>query len=283
MSTPKRHHYIPRMLLKRFSNERGFFFVYDKRHPDKGVQKRMLENLFVERHLYTQVDANGAKDVSVETEYLASLESKASRLFNKLVFATRRGDPPRLTPVEKDVCIEFFYCQHMRVPERGGRSKEEAYQRSKRRIDFMSQFRSPKGEELSNVFQDGTFRRMWKNAISEISRIENPVAYEVLSQKQIGVGVIRKPKPMRSFVIGSNPVLKLAPPIRAHQDDQVVEFWLPLARDVAVSFCSSERDTTVALRDRHIETLNRNALDQSAVIAGCSRELIESLVNYTGG
>ena len=180
MSTPKRHHYIPRMLLKRFSNERGIFYVFDKRHPDKGLHKRKLENLFVERHLYTQVDANGAKDVSVETEYLASLESKGSRLFNKLVFAARRGDAPSLTPVEKDIWKEFFYCQHMRVPERGGSTKEEAYRRSKRRVAFMRQFfmrqfRSPYGGDLSNAFEDGTFRRMWKNARSEILRIENSV------------------------------------------------------------------------------------------------------------
>lgn len=278
MSSPKRHHYIPRMLLKRFSNEHGIFYVFDKRNPDKGVHKRKLENLFVERHLYTQVDAKGAKDVSVETEYLSSLESKASRLFKKLVFAARRGDAPCLTPVEKDICIEFFYCQHMRVPERGGRTKEEAYQRSRRRIDFMSRFRSPQEGELPIAYEDGTFRRLWKNARSEILRIENPVVIDVLSQKQIGVAVIRKPKPRRSFVIGSNPVLKLAHSNRAHLNDPAIDFWLPLSRDVAVSFCSGERDKIVALRDRHIESLNRNAFDQSAVIAGCTRELIEALL-----
>lgn len=278
MSSPKRHHYIPRMLLKRFSNERGIFFVYDKRQPEKGVHKRKLENLFVEKHLYTQIDASGAKDVSVETEYLASLESEASRLFSKLVLAARRGEAPCLTPVEKDICIEFFYCQHMRVPERGGRSKEEAYQRSRRRIDFMSRFRSPYGGELSIAFEDGTFRRLWKNARSEILRIENPVVIDVLSQKQVGVSVIRKPKPRRSFVIASNPVLKVAQPDWANMNDPADDFWLPLSRDVAVSFCSAAREKIVALSDRHIESLNRNAFDQSAVIAGCTRELIEALL-----
>ena len=107
MSTPKRHHYIPRMLLKQFSNERGVFFVYDKRHPDKGVDIRKLENLFVERHLYTQVDAKGARDVSVETDFLAPLDGEASRLFNKLLSAARRGDPFCLTPAEKDIGIDF--------------------------------------------------------------------------------------------------------------------------------------------------------------------------------
>lgn len=283
MSTPKRHHYIPRMLLKRFSSEHGNFFVYDKRHPDKGVHMRKLENLFVERHLYTQIDASGAKDVSVETDFLAPLESEASRLFYKLVFSARRGDLPSLTPAEKHICIEFFYCQHMRVPERGGRSMEEAYERAKSRIEFMSQFRSPFGGGLSIAFEDGTFRRMWKNARSEILRIENPVVYEVLSQKQFGVAVIRKPKLRRSFVIGSNPVLKLSHPNWDQLNDPSADFWLPLARDVAVYFCSAGFDEIVALRDRHIEYLNKIALDQSAVIAGCSREIVESLVNSSGG
>ena len=146
-------------------------------------------------------------------------------------------------------------------------------------IDFMSQFQSPYRGKLSNAFEDGTFRRMWENARSEILRIENPVEYEVLSQQQVGVGVIRKPKPRRSFVIGSNPFLKLAHPVQAHLGNPAVDSWLPLTRDVAVTFCSPERDKPVAQRDRHIESMNRIAFDQSSVIAGCSRELIESLVS----
>ncbi len=219
----------------------------------------------------------------METDFLAPLESEASRLFNKLVLSARRGDLPNLTPAEKHICIEFFYSQHMRVPERGGRSREEAYERSRRRIEFMSQFRSPFGGGLSIAFEDGTFRRKWKNARSEILRIENPVVNEILSQKQIGVAVIRKPKLKRSFVIGSNPVLKLAHPIQAYLDNSTADFWLPLTRDVAVTFCSAVRNKPDALRDRHIESLNKNTFDQSSVIAGCSRELIETLVRQAEG
>ena len=70
MNIPKDHHYIPRMLLKRFTDKEGNLYAYDKRHADKGVRKKGPKNLFFKRHLYTQVAGDGTRDVSVETEFL---------------------------------------------------------------------------------------------------------------------------------------------------------------------------------------------------------------------
>ena len=45
MSTPKNQHYIPQMLLKRFTNREGKLYVFDTSYRDKGIQKKDPERL----------------------------------------------------------------------------------------------------------------------------------------------------------------------------------------------------------------------------------------------
>ena len=70
---------------------------------------------------------------------------------------------------------------------------------------------------------------------------------------------------------------------QSHVSDPTVEIWLPLARDVAVSPCPGESDKVISANDRHIRAINRSIFQQSTVIAGCSRELIDSLLGEEGG
>lgn len=280
MNIPKRHHYIPRMLLNRFADSRGIFHVYDKRIPEKGIQTRTSESLFVERHLYTQVNADGAKDVSVETDFLSALEGKANPVIEKIISAAKRGHPINLTPEEKNIWISFFYCQYARVPETTRKIKEQVRQEVDKDIELLSLFRTFNDSELAFLGSEKTMERIQKNASITSLRETDPEVYEILSEKRICVAVVRNFKPKRSFVIGSNPVLKLSHPGRAHLSDPTVEVWLPLSRDVIVSPCSGKKDRVISLRNSHIESLNRSAFDHCDVIAGCSRELIESLVNH---
>ena len=279
MRKPKRHHYTPQMLSKRFADPDGILYVFDKRFPHKGVQKRTPRNLFVEGDLYTQFDDKGAGDVSVETEFLAPLEGKASPVIEKIVSGARRGDTPNLSPDEKDIWVMFAYVQLKRVPEKRDTFKEDVFQKVFRKIDFIGQFRPFSDSELAILNDEETLERLWRNSSihSVRMRFEKGVV-DVLTEKRIGVAVIRKPKPKRSFVIGSNPVVKMSHPERSHLADPRVELWLPIARDMAISPCPGESDRVISVNDRHIRAINRSVFQQSTVIAGCARELIETLV-----
>ena len=276
MSKPKRHHYIAQMHSKRFADPDGILYVFDKRFPQKGIQKRTPRNLFVEGDFYTQFDDKGAKDVSVETEFLAPLEGKVSPVIEKIVNAARRGSPPNLSPDEKDIWVAYSYIQFKRVPERREKHKEEIFQEIRREIDFIGRVRPFTDRELSILDDEETMERLWRN--SSVQSVQQPLSEEgaeILLEKRIGVTVIRKPKPRRSFVIGSNPVVRMSHPERSHLADPTVALWLPLARDVAVTPCPGERDKVFSANDRHIRAINKGIFQQSEVIAGCSRELIE--------
>lgn len=280
MSIPKDHHYIPRMLLKRFTDEEGNLYAYDKSHPSRGIRKRAPKNLFFKRHLYTQVAEDGTRDASVETEFLSRLESDASPVIEKIVSAARRGGPPSLSLTERGIWAAFTYVQFKRVPEMREMHKEEIFQEIRREIDFMRQFRRFADHELSVLHDEEKMERLWRNI--SIQGVQKPLSKEgteIFLEKRIGVAVIRNAKPKRSFVIGSNPIVRMSHPERSHLADATVELWLPLARDVAVSPCPGESDSVISVNDRHIRAINRSVFEQSTVIAGCSRDLIESLLD----
>ena len=74
---PKRQHFVPKMLLKRFTDQVGKLFVYDKRNPNGEVLYRKPKDVFVQRHIYTGTDGYGGKDHSLEDEF-AVLEGAAT-------------------------------------------------------------------------------------------------------------------------------------------------------------------------------------------------------------
>ena len=276
MSRPKNQHYIPQMLSKRFANQEGKLYVYDKSHPDKGVQKKDPQKTFVRRHFYSQEEEDGTRDVSVETQFLAPLESDASLVIEKIVNAARRGQTPGLSSDEKDIWVKFSYNQFVRVPETRETYKEEVFQELRSELDFIGQFRPFTDHELSILDDEETMERLWRNsAIQSVRMTHAKEVFDILLEKRIGVAVIRNLKPRRSFVIGSNPVVKMSHPEQSHLSDPTVEVWLPVARDVAITPCPGEHDKVVSANDRHIREINKSIFQQSTVIAGCSRELIE--------
>lgn len=282
MSVPKRHHSNPIMLLKRFVNNDGFLYAFDKRNSEKGIWKTKPENIFVERHLYTQIEADGSRDSSVETKFLASIEMKAAPVLDKLVCGARKGNFPSMTPEERENWIRFFYCQFTRVPETTRKHLNEIRRGFLGEIDLLAQLRLVSDDQLAILNDEEAMDRAWRNAGIKSVTATSEEALEALSEKRICAAVIRNMKPKRSLVIGSVPVLKLSHPGRGHLSDPTVEVWLALARDVAVTPCSGEMDKVISLSNRHVESINKSIFKQSQVIAGCSRQLMESLMRQAG-
>ena len=279
MNVPKRQHYNPRMLLKRFVDTDGRLHFFTNHAPDKGVLTSTPENLFLQKHLYTQVDEVGTKDVSIETSFLANLEGKADPIIEKIVCAARRRQPPNLSHDEKDVFLTFFYIQLTRVPDVRDPIMDEVRHDTIEEIEEAANVRSLTDDERAMLDGGEEMERRLKNAnIQSLPMGLNNRVFQILKKKHMCVALIRNPKPKRAFVIGSYPVVKLSFPDRSFLGDPTVQVWLPLARDVAVALNSGKCDRVKMIKDRDIQSLNESIFKQSTVIAGCSQELIESLL-----
>ena len=100
MSTPKRQHYLPQMLLREFTDKDDWLFVFDKRIRGKGVLKLRAQQALAEVHRYTLYGFDESKDYSVE-KVLQKVEGNAAKVTRKIVEAARTGKCPRLSRPEK--------------------------------------------------------------------------------------------------------------------------------------------------------------------------------------
>ena len=121
--------------------------------------------------------------------------------------------------------------------------------------------------------------------IAEVLRVNvlrsEPSPFAKAAMKSRGLGIALITKPQRSFLIGSNPVVRIQSP--GHQGDRIYpggETWLPIASDVAILVKGEAgREYLIDLNeDRHIRRVNEASFRQSTIVASRSRELLASLV-----
>lgn len=82
MAKHKRHHYIPRVYLKNFTNSNDKVWVYDKKL--KTLKELSTKDTTLEKELYTITDADGNKNYSLE-ELFGKIETIASPIINKII------------------------------------------------------------------------------------------------------------------------------------------------------------------------------------------------------
>ncbi len=275
----KRNHYNPKLLSRRFTDQNGNLFFFDKRCSERGVRIARPENLFVQGHLYTAIEADGSKNSFLET-FFSELENRAKPVIDKIVESARKGCLPGLTDWEKKIWDHFSYYQWKRVPECiESTSNIAAFESSVQQLvtKFEREFRPLTLAERENLSNPRTMERMRQNAIVESLALPSARVLDVLSQKGLAIFITRKPK--KSFVLGSRPVLKLTAPGRTDLSHPEVEMWLPIAYDIAVSPMPSPPCEKIieCTEDRHVRHLNEAIFKQSQIIAGRSHALIASL------
>ena len=273
MSEPQQHHYIPEMLLRRFTDKNGKLYCFRKSSPK--VFESTPEKAFKERHLYTQHDERGNKDVSTEID-LAKLEGQANEVIKKIIQVARRGELPSLTTSEKETWDEFCHCQFLRTPERRNYfqsiTPDALYY-------FESEIRPLSDDEREKLNAPQEQHRFGNNTWVKIVGTPDGELLEILSNKKdIGIGIILNPT--RSFIIGSNAIFFSAPPNRqTNHSDSDVGTMFPISHDLIVATGGIHGEAgLVEMNDiLGIRQINKAIFNQSDMIAGRSRELIKSL------
>ena len=86
------------MILRNFTDNKGQLHCFYK--PSGRIFSTVPDNVLAESHLYTQLDAHGKKDVSVEKE-LSRLEGLVQPVVEKIINAARMREKPELAPPER--------------------------------------------------------------------------------------------------------------------------------------------------------------------------------------
>ncbi|MBX3576385.1 MAG: DUF4238 domain-containing protein [Rhizobiaceae bacterium] len=270
---PRRHHYIPRMILRNFTDDNGGLHFWRRAFAIGAVKVTTPDNLFVEDDLYTVVGEQGERDVSLEYGF-SRLESAGAVFLSQLLGIVRAGKRPTMG----DDVWEFLH--HFR------------YYSDKRSPAWHSRFLS--NDEFAAVLEEAEIRHRWTDAdrdciadpehadrIKRNSRIvaqaSGPPEELLLEMRRRGLAVYMAPQ-NAAFVLGDHPtaMATVGPAAEDAPDGQIS--FTPIASDVALGYHSQAKLVHVErLTRQQLRTMNEAMTRQSMMIAGRSRDLIASL------
>ena len=282
MQEPKRHHYVPQMLSRRFTNQNGKLYCFHKNSRGR-VFEATPKDAFVEKHLYARYDEHGNKDVSAEKE-LAKLEGQASEVIKKIIEEARLRELPSLTSSEKEIWDRFCYCQFLRTPE--GRAFIQNHDFvSEALTNFENEIRPLTDDEREKFHdpkeQPTLMSNIWVNVVAGTPREE---LFEILRSKQdVGIGIVVNPK--KSFIIGSNPIFFVGQTYEhTNHSDPDVGTMFPISHDIIVATGGIHgKAGFVEINEMNgIREINETIFNLSNMAAARSRELMESLAGLRG-
>lgn len=264
---PIHQHFVPRMLLRNFTDAERWLHSYDKNLPKRVIRKSSVKKFCAKNDLYTIYDELGNIDVSAEKAF-AELEGKTGKIIKKIIAAARSETKPGLSSSEKKTLDWFFFCQFSRVPD----WNEPILNRYFKNIcDENPELLTMPEEDVAR-FRQGVRAR----ALAHCIKNPNEKVLSVLENKGLTIAVAATGN--ESFVIGSNPVIVDRPGY--YMFGRIRKDWLPIAPDMAVAL-SFPRGVEKLTRfgDANIRSFNEAVFGQSKTVAGNSRELIRRVVD----
>lgn len=181
MFTPKRHHYVPQMILNGFTDQRGWLHWCRLEESPLAIRPARPAELFFEKHLYSTVSDAGSKEASMEAE-LSLLESKAAEVIGAMIAAARAGRPPELSPEQKQVWYLFFLMQWRRTPEaqRWIASDAELSQMLDKTLDELRTRAPHRREEIESLVTWEAKKRIMHNVRVDSLRQLRSTSWEFL-------------------------------------------------------------------------------------------------------
>lgn len=278
MSVPKRHHYVPQMILSGFTDPDGWLYWCRHREDAGTVRRARPAELFHKNHLYSTLSESGIKDTTMEGA-LAVLESEAVGVVRAILGPARAGIIPILSPEQKRLWYLFFLMQWRRTPEtqHSSTSDTEALRMVEEIIDELRAVAPHRLAEIEKLATPEAKARIVRNV-----RVQTLVQFSVEMMAVLerrGIAVLRITKPNKSFIIGSRPVVKLTTPGRTDLNDTAVEMWLPIASDIAVGVGQGDGDISLHIAEsgEPVRQLNLSIAKQSETIAAGSAALVRSI------
>ena len=279
---PKRHHFIPQMMLRHFANDEGRLWFWRRDFPAGEARNTSTANLFVEKDLYTYTRGDGSKDTALE-EFFAQMEGAGAVFINSLARIVRAGEVPVLTDTSWDFWNRFYFYHLKRTPGAIA-AYREAFKFGPMLdaavVEVKRELREAGGDD-SDPDLDGI---MLRNA--EVIAQGVPPSPELLEQlKGMGLAVFRIQAKRKSFIIGDVPGAE-APFLQSNGMKSPPMLFLPLTWDIAVALIGGGRRVEVSTVDRdQVRTMNIATAARATTIAGRSEELVNSLatgVPYSG-
>lgn len=274
----RRHHFIPRAILKRFASPQQQVHYLEKGNGPESVELRNIRSIFWERHYYSTVNFDGVYDDVVEKRYFAKVDNLIGLAVDEVEKDIASHKVPELAEDLVVFLRKFIIMYSKRTPDAISsaaliddprRLVQEQLDNLPERFGFLTE------ERRRLLLDDASVERIVRFARVGMQAKMSPLLDEAMSRLKIVFAVSDARK---TFAIGSNPVLRLENKIGATLGDGV-ELWTPIASGIYLGFVDvlSKIDSVVIFRDPVVRKLNVLQFKQSSAIASRSRELLASL------
>ncbi len=277
MSTPKRHHFVPKVLLKRFTDDEGWLHSYNKLDSEKTVRKARPDSIFVRSHYYSELETDGSRDATMEN-WLSKLEDSVSPVLDKVIEAVAHNRLPNLKAAEKHIWTRFFLTQWRRVPDLHDQTKDDfASQWFDGIIDSIKEEFPNRDSEINSLRTEEQKYRMIRNAYIRMLEIPPSEPERVINER--GIVLLSICNKNKSFIIGSRPVIQMNFSQGRTLADYRSEMWLPISSKVAIGVGNPwEREKLLHLNDaRTVRYLNTSIARSSTSFASCCGKLTASI------
>lgn len=276
MTVPRRHHYVPVFIQRRFTNGDGKLFLYSHERRARGVYTSRPEDAFVQRDLNTVEEKDGSKNVELELWY-SWFEGLIAPIVERIVSRARARKEPQLTADERNAWDNFVYHQQKRAPDTFKRLGllDEFRENLAARIDEYHGSVRPLGEaERGNLMREDTIKAMIQRASVTARGRGGGEALDALASRGIGVCVIGPPG--KSFILGDHPQSRMGP--NGDLRDTSTDLWMPIAPDVAVSpWGKAGTEHLLVANGDAVRRINRVIFQQSNLVGARAEALLKSL------
>ncbi|WP_082485761.1 DUF4238 domain-containing protein [Acidovorax sp. Leaf84] len=232
MTHAKNHHYVPQLLLKNFSSNKGRLHVFDKLNTRPFPENQ--KNIASENYFYN-FSEDGINH-SME-EWLSQLETKAAPIIDEIVSSKNLNSINSATKSE----LSFFFAVQM------ARTKMPQ-EKIKRLVKRFRELLTENGQEISNLdeklkdFVTEPTENDLKAGTAKAIRVDAPMYAPYLENK---IWMLIERSQETPFIIGDHPVARKNEIDKDWSDFPGlmkigVEFYIPLSPDLCLAmWCPS--------------------------------------------
>lgn len=278
MKEPRRHHHVPRYLLRGWANADEQVFAL--RRPADGAFVRpfltKIDNVFSQRDLYAVERDNGSLDQSVETKFYGMVDNTGSELRRQVLERVRVGAIPKMTRDARRTFLDVFIRNTVtRSPKAfdGPVIRFEMEEAKEKAVEKAAAAGASIEVQRALLDDPHVMDRVKRNAVAWARSRSGSEALDQI--ERLGILYVRIDRPNCQFVV-SDLLMDGAGRIDRDENLGPHELWVPLAPDVAIRL-NRTRDGGAVIDPNSVRRINRRLYRQSTTVAASSPKLLDSL------
>lgn len=278
MKEPRRHHHVPKYLLRGWANANEQVFAL--RRPADGTFVRpfltKIDNVFSQRDLYSVERDDGSLDQSVEIEFYSTVDDTGSELRREVLERVRAGVIPNMTREARRTFLDVFIRNTVtRSPEAfdGPVIRFEMEKAKEKAIQQAAAAGASIEVQRALLDSPHVIDRIKRNAVAWARSRSGSEALDQI--ERLGILYARIDRPNCQFIV-SDLLMDGAGLIDRDDDLGSHELWVPLAPDVAIRL-NGTSDAGVVIEPNSVRRINQRLYRQSTTVAASSPDLLNSL------